>query len=78
MGKGKNMELIYCEKCEQFEAKQIAVRDLRRRLFLDGKLTETKAEELELEEQAIIGELKDHQALEHDHEKVYEGQLPRS
>jgi hypothetical protein len=42
-------------------------------LFLDKKLTEVKAEELELEEQAIIRELKDHQALEHDHDKVYEG-----
>jgi hypothetical protein len=73
IGKERVMELIYCEKCEQFESKQIAVRDLWRQLFLDKKLTEVKAEELELEEQAIIRELKDHQALEHDHDKVYEG-----
>jgi hypothetical protein len=76
-GKERIMERTYCEKCEHFEAKQIAVRDLWRQLFLDKKLTEVKAEELELEEQAIIGELKDHQALEHDQDKVYEGQLTR-
>lgn len=71
------MELVYCETCEKFEAKQIAVRATWRKLFLDRKLTVEHAEELELAEQAIIGDLKDHQALEHDHARVYEGQLPR-
>lgn len=69
------MELVRCTMCEKFEARQIAVGSTWRNLFLAGKLTLPQAEQLEQEEQAIIGNLKDHQALEHDHAKSYEGQI---
>lgn len=66
------MELVACQKCEDIEAQQTAVREKRQRLFVAGALTQQH-----LEEYRLIGVLKDHQALEHDHDKVYEGQLPR-
>jgi hypothetical protein len=72
------MELVICHKCENIEAQQIAVREQRQRLFISGALTQQQDEALDLEESRVIGVLKDHQALEHDHDKVYEGQIPRN
>ena len=71
------MELVRCQKCEAIEAQQVADRATRQQLFMDGALSQQQDESLDLEESRIIGILKDHQALEHDHDKVYEGQLPR-
>lgn len=71
------MELVICQKCENIEAQQIAVRERRQRLFVAGLLTQQQDESLDVEEYRLIGILKDHQALEHDHNRIYEGQLPR-
>jgi hypothetical protein len=75
--RGAFMELVMCQKCDDIEAKQIAVREQRQRLFIAGTLTEQQDEALDLEEYRLIGILKDHQAQEHNHGKVYEGKLPR-
>ena len=71
------MKFVTCQKCEDIEAQQIAVREKRQRLFVAGALAQQQDGSLDLEEYRLIGALKDHQALEHDHSKVYEGQLPR-
>jgi len=71
------MELIACQQCEDIEARQIAVREKRQRLFMAGALTQQQDESLDSEEYRLVGILKDHQGLEHDHDKVYEGQIPR-
>jgi len=67
------MQHILCDKCEKFEKEQHQVRTEGREAFLAGE--EARFNALDAEECRIIGHLKDHQALDHDHSKVYEGQL---
>jgi hypothetical protein len=70
---GRIWNLSDVRKCENFEARQIAVRERRSHLSMAGTLTPAEDDALDLEERQIVGDLKDHQALEHDHDKVYEG-----
>ena len=70
-GNGRFMELVTCQKCEDIEARQIAVREKRQRLSVAGELTQQQDESLDLEEYRLVGMLKDHQASEHHHDKVW-------
>lgn len=67
------MQLLLCDECEKFEKEQNQVRKEGREAFLAGEQARFNA--LDAEECRIIGRLKEHQALDHDHSQVYEGQL---
>ena len=56
-----------CKHCEQYEKRQRDVRERRVRLWRRGELTDAAAEKLTSEEQRIAEELREHQAMQHEH-----------
>ena len=56
-----------CKQCEKYEKSLKDLRERRRNLWRRGELTDATAEELSSEEQRIIAELKEHQAMHHKH-----------
>jgi hypothetical protein len=59
-----------CKRCEQFESKEVAVRERRLVLWRRGMLTDALSQELEAELRRLIEELEKHQATYHQ-ESIY-------
>jgi hypothetical protein len=56
-----------CKHCEEYEKRQRDVHDRRVLLWRRGELTDAAAEKLTSEEQRIAEEMREHQAVQHEH-----------
>ena len=56
-----------CKQCERYEKRLEELRERRTNLWRRGELTDAAAEKLTSDEQRIAEELREHQAMQHEH-----------